>query len=92
MDHDISQEPAGVRLPAEVDALSVVAQMHDGILEIKLPKASSRGRSIDIEETPGDAGAAKVKRTAKSKKKKPAEEAPWEDTPVSDSGDKEEGA
>jgi HSP20 family protein len=76
-----------IRLPAEVDALSVIGQMHDGILEIKLPKASSRGRSIDIEETPSDAGATEVKRTSESRKKPAAEESTWEDSPVSDSGD-----
>ncbi len=52
-----SERPSGefeltVRLPAEVDALAVVARMHDGVLEVELPKVSGkRGRSIDVEET-----------------------------------------
>lgn len=39
-----------VRLPADVDPLAVVAQMRDGVLEVKLPKPGSRGRNIDIRE------------------------------------------
>jgi HSP20 family protein len=85
-----SERPSGsfeldVRLPAEVDALSVVAQMHDGVLEISLPKASSRGRSIDIEETESGGGAAKVKK--KSAKTAPADDAPWEEDSASGSAD-----
>ena len=39
-----------VRLPAEVDARAVVAQMRDGVLEIRLPRSTgTRGRSIDVE-------------------------------------------
>ncbi|UCC73136.1 MAG: Hsp20/alpha crystallin family protein [Gemmatimonadota bacterium] len=53
-----SERPSGdfelvVRLPAEVDALAVVAQMRDGILDARLPKSSGRGRSIEVEETSG---------------------------------------
>ncbi len=50
-----SERPSGefdlsIKLPAEVDALAVVAQMRDGVLEIHLPKPSTRGRPIDIED------------------------------------------
>lgn len=85
-----SERPSGsfevnVRLPAEVDALAVVAQMHDGILEIRLPRASARGRSIEIEESRGDSGAANVKQKA-------ADEMPWEDTPHTGGGESGEGS
>lgn len=49
-----------VQLPAEVDAVGVVAQMRDGILDVRLPKLSStRGRQVPVEppteqgKTPG---------------------------------------
>ncbi len=43
-----------LQLPAEVDPVGVVAQMRDGVLEVRLPKlTASRGRSVHI-ETPGD--------------------------------------
>ncbi len=50
-----TERPAGkfslnVRLPADVDPLAVVAQMRDGVLEVRLPKPGSRGRNIDIRE------------------------------------------
>ncbi len=85
-----SERPSGtfeisVRLPADVDALSVVAQMHGGVLEIRLPKSSSRGRSIDIEQTSGDSGPADVKR-------KTADQMPWEDTGAPGSGQTGEGS
>ncbi|HSG80976.1 MAG TPA: Hsp20/alpha crystallin family protein [Gemmatimonadota bacterium] len=84
-----SERPSGtfeisVRVPAEVDALGVVAQMHNGVLEIRLPKSSNRGRSIEIEETSGDSGPADVKR-------KTADEMPWEGTQASGTGDTGEG-
>ena len=77
-----------VRLPAEVDALSVVAQMHDGMLEITLPKASSRGRSIDIEETESGAGEARVRKGKAGTA--PADDAPWEEDSASGSDAGEE--
>lgn len=84
-----SERPSGkfelnVRVPAEVDALSVVAQMHDGILEIRLPKTSSRGRAIEIEESGAEPGDAEVK-------KKAPEETPWEESPDSGAGEEGEG-
>jgi HSP20 family protein len=45
-----------IRLPAEVDPLGVVAKMREGVLDIRLPKPSPRGRSIEVEsaeERPG---------------------------------------
>jgi HSP20 family protein len=51
-----SERPSGdfelnVRLPSEVDAVAVVAQMRDGVLNVSLPGSKgTRGRSIDIEE------------------------------------------
>jgi HSP20 family protein len=51
-----SERPCGefeltVRLPAEVDAAGVGAQMCDGVLEVELPKAKgTRGRSIEVED------------------------------------------
>lgn len=58
-----SERPSGdfeltVRLPSEVDALAVVAQMRDGVLDVSLPGSKgTRGRSVDVEEeaqTPHD--------------------------------------
>ena len=88
-----SERPSGtfelnVRLPAEVDALSVVAQMHDGVLEIALPKASSRGRSIDIEETESGAGEARVRKGKAGTAH--ADDAPWEEDSASGSDAGEE--
>ncbi len=51
-----SERPSGdfelnVRLPSEVDAVAVVAQMRDGVLDVRLPgQKGARGRSIDVEE------------------------------------------
>jgi HSP20 family molecular chaperone IbpA len=51
-----SERPSGdfelnVRLPSEVDAVTVVAQMRDGVLDVRLPGSKgARGRSIDVEE------------------------------------------
>jgi HSP20 family protein len=51
-----SERPSGdfelnVRLPSEVDTVAVVAQMRDGVLDVRLPGAkAARGRSIDVEE------------------------------------------
>jgi HSP20 family protein len=45
-----------VRLPEEVDALGVTAQMRDGVLDVRLPRPGTRGRSIKVEapeEAPG---------------------------------------
>lgn len=50
-----SERPSGkfsltIRLPAEVDTMGVIAKMHDGVLEVRLPKPSGpRGRSIEVE-------------------------------------------
>lgn len=65
-----SERPAGqfeltVRLPGEVDAVAVGAQMRDGVLDIRLPKATgTRGRSIQVEETKAEG---------------PKESMPWEE-------------
>lgn len=51
-----SERPSGdfelnVRLPSDVDAVAVVAQMRDGVLDVRLPGSkAARGRSIDVEE------------------------------------------
>jgi HSP20 family protein len=51
-----SERPSGdfelnVRLPSEVDAVTVIAQMRDGVLDVRLPGTKgTRGRSIDVEE------------------------------------------
>jgi HSP20 family protein len=42
-----------VRLPSDVDAVAVVAQMRDGVLDVRLPGSKgARGRSVDVEEGP----------------------------------------
>ncbi len=62
-----------VQLPAEVDALAVTARMHDGVLEVRLPRPSSRGRSIEVE-----AEEASRERPAA---RPPDEPLPWEEPP-----------
>ena len=70
-----SERPAGkfdlsVTVPAEVDPLSVVAQMRDGVLFVKLPKHTGpRGRSIQVEADPSGTQAA-------APKQEPAGESP----------------
>ncbi|NIN70846.1 MAG: Hsp20 family protein [Gemmatimonadetes bacterium] len=51
-----SERPSGefeltVRLPSEVDAIAVAAQMRDGVLDVRLPESKeTRGRSVDVDE------------------------------------------
>lgn len=65
-----------LQLPDEVDAQAVVAQLSDGMLEIKLPRPSARGRSIEVEnaESAGKAGAGSE-----------SEAMPWEEAPPPES-------
>jgi len=71
-----SERPAGkfdlnIRLPGEVDAVAVVAQMREGILEVRLPKQQAhRGRSIRVET---DEESAREKATGDE-----ASRTPWE--------------
>jgi HSP20 family protein len=76
-----SERPSGefeltVRLPAEVDALAVVAQMRDGVLDVRLPKSTgTRGRHIDVEEGeakgPGGGAASKKRKRSRAKDDEP---------------------
>lgn len=51
-----SERPAGefelnVKLPSEVDAVAVAAQMRDGVLDVRLPGSKAgRGRPVDVEQ------------------------------------------
>lgn len=76
-----SERPSGkfeltIRLPADVDALGVVAQMRDGILEIQLPKASGRGRPIDIDTADEGGGEARVRHEGRATGPGPGEAGP----------------
>ncbi len=88
-----SERPSGkfdlsVTLPAEVDPLSVVAQVRDGILDVKLPRqVGSRGRSIKIEEDRGETRAAETEGAAGG-------DSPWtpEAPPQSERGPEQGGS
>ncbi|NIR44063.1 MAG: Hsp20/alpha crystallin family protein [Gemmatimonadetes bacterium] len=79
-----SERPSGkfdlsIRLPADVDALGVVAQMREGILEIKLPKTRGRGRPIDIESVDEASGETEVRREPGTGGASPGQETPKAD-------------
>ncbi|UCF21359.1 MAG: Hsp20/alpha crystallin family protein [Gemmatimonadota bacterium] len=79
-----SERPSGkfdlsVTLPAEIDPLSVVAQVRDGILDVQLPKqVGPRGRSIKVEEDNGE-------RPASQPEGESGGESPWTQTGPSQS-------
>ncbi len=68
-----------VRLPGDVDPLAVVAQMRDGVLDVRLPKPGARGRSIDIQEGREEKG--------ESRSRGEEDRWPWESTPRSEGGE-----
>lgn len=94
-----SERPSGkyelaLRLPTEVDPLAVVARTQDGVLEVRLPKPSVRGRSVTVEGAEAEAPEPAAEQT-------PAEETPaaeerpiqmpWEEGPQTPTGEGEGG-
>lgn len=92
-----SERPSGkyeltLQLPADVDPLAVLARMQDGVLEVRLPKPSARGRSVRAE----DAGAEAAQPAAEQRpaapetpaveeeppaEERPAQQMPWDEGP-----------
>ncbi len=66
-----------VQIPADVDPLAVVAQMRDGVLDVRLPKPGARGRSIDIQE-------ARDETRERRSREKVEDQWPWESSPRSE--------
>lgn len=96
-----SERPPGkyelaLRLPAEVDPLAVVARMQDGVLDVRLPKPSVRGRSVRVEGTEAEAKepAAEEMPAAEEKpaaEERPTQQMPWEEGPQTPTGEGEGG-
>ncbi len=85
-----------LRLPAEVDPLAVVARMQDGVLDVRLPKPSVRGRSVRVEGTEAEAKepAAEEMPAAEEKpaaEERPTQQMPWEEGPQTPTGEGEGG-
>lgn|GEM_PF-479832 len=102
-----SERPSGkyeltLQLPADVDPLAIVARMQEGVLEVRLPKPSARGRSVRVEDAEAGAAQPAVEQrpatgaTPAAEEEPPAEEGPaqqmpWEEGPETPTAEGEGG-